>query len=188
MGIVALDELLSVDGERGETITLGDTIPDANAGPVGAYEVEEMRQLLAQSINRMPEREDFGADPRRLRRSHAGGDRPGSWGNREPGCVRSTPKPCCSCVRRSPRRLGETDLTGQVINRQRLGWSVAILGYRLVVVVLATCAALLALSGLFPSSAGASGLSPTPTATPVVGGGTRCADAIEHGPPGRALS
>lgn len=57
VGIVALDELLSVGGERGESMTLGDTIPDANDGPVGAYEVEEMRQLLAQSINRMPERE-----------------------------------------------------------------------------------------------------------------------------------
>ena len=57
VGIVALDELLSVGGERGESMTLGDTIADASDGPVGAYEVEEMRQLLAQSINRMPERE-----------------------------------------------------------------------------------------------------------------------------------
>ena len=54
---MALDELLSVGGERGESMTLGDTIPDSGDGPVGAYEVEEMRQLLAQSINRMPERE-----------------------------------------------------------------------------------------------------------------------------------
>jgi RNA polymerase sigma factor FliA len=57
LGIVALDELLSVSGERGESMTLGDTIADASDGPVGAYEVEEMRQLLADSINRMPERE-----------------------------------------------------------------------------------------------------------------------------------
>jgi RNA polymerase sigma factor for flagellar operon FliA len=57
VGLVALDELLSVSGERGESMTLGDTIPDAGEGPVGAYEVEEMRQLLAESINRMPERE-----------------------------------------------------------------------------------------------------------------------------------
>ena len=57
VGLVALDELLSVSGERGESMTLGDTIPDAGDGPVGAYEVEEMRQLLAESINRMPERE-----------------------------------------------------------------------------------------------------------------------------------
>jgi RNA polymerase sigma factor for flagellar operon FliA len=57
VGLVALDELLSVSGERGESMTLGDTIPDSGDGPVGAYEVEEMRQLLAESINRMPERE-----------------------------------------------------------------------------------------------------------------------------------
>lgn len=57
VGIFALDELLSVGGERGESMTLGDTIPDSGDGPVGSYEVEEMRQLLAQSINRMPERE-----------------------------------------------------------------------------------------------------------------------------------
>ena len=38
-------------------MTLGDTIADSSDGPVGAYEVEEMRQILARSINRMPERE-----------------------------------------------------------------------------------------------------------------------------------
>jgi RNA polymerase sigma factor for flagellar operon FliA len=57
VGLVALDELLSVSGERGESMTLGDTIPDNGEGPVGAYEVEEMRQLLADAINRLPERE-----------------------------------------------------------------------------------------------------------------------------------
>jgi RNA polymerase sigma factor FliA len=57
LGLAALDELLSVGAERGESMTLGDTIPDGAEGPVGAYEVEEMRQLLAESINRMPERE-----------------------------------------------------------------------------------------------------------------------------------
>lgn len=57
VGIVALDEMLSVGGDRGESLTLGDTIADSGAGPVGAYEVEEMRQLLGDAINRMPERE-----------------------------------------------------------------------------------------------------------------------------------
>jgi RNA polymerase sigma factor for flagellar operon FliA len=57
VGLVALDEMLSVGGDRGESLTLGDTIADAGDGPVGAYEVEEMRQLLAEAINRMPERE-----------------------------------------------------------------------------------------------------------------------------------
>jgi len=57
VGLVALDEMLSVGGDRGESLTLGDTIADSGDGPVGAYEVEEMRQLLAEAINRMPERE-----------------------------------------------------------------------------------------------------------------------------------
>lgn len=57
VGLVALDEMLSVGGERGESVTLGDTIADAGDGPVAAYEVEEMKGILADAINRMPERE-----------------------------------------------------------------------------------------------------------------------------------
>ena len=56
VGLVALDEMLS-GGERGESATLGDTLPDKGEGPVAAFEVEEMKQILADSINRMPERE-----------------------------------------------------------------------------------------------------------------------------------
>jgi RNA polymerase sigma factor FliA len=56
IGLVALDEMLG--GERGgDSMTLGDTIADAGDGPMAAYEVEEMRQILAQAINDMPERE-----------------------------------------------------------------------------------------------------------------------------------
>jgi RNA polymerase sigma factor FliA len=57
VGLVALDEMLSVGGDRGESVSLGDTIADAGEGPVAAYEVEEMRQILAEAINRMGERE-----------------------------------------------------------------------------------------------------------------------------------
>jgi len=57
VGLVALDEMLSVSGDRGESVTLGDTIADAHDGPVAVYEVEEMRHILAEAINRMPERE-----------------------------------------------------------------------------------------------------------------------------------
>jgi RNA polymerase sigma factor for flagellar operon FliA len=57
IGIAALDDVLSVGGERGESITLGDTIADTTQGPVAAFEVQEMRQLLAEAINRMGERE-----------------------------------------------------------------------------------------------------------------------------------
>src|SRR5690606_17052146 len=42
VGLVALDEMLSVGGDRGESLTLGDTIADGAEGPVGLYEVEEM--------------------------------------------------------------------------------------------------------------------------------------------------
>ena len=38
-------------------MTLGDTIADAADGPMAVFEGEEMRQILAQTINRMPERE-----------------------------------------------------------------------------------------------------------------------------------
>ncbi|MCU0274022.1 MAG: RNA polymerase sigma factor WhiG, partial [Acidimicrobiales bacterium] len=58
VGIAALDEMLSGGGtERGEGVTLGDTIADGGDGPVAAFEVEEMRQILAEAINRLPERE-----------------------------------------------------------------------------------------------------------------------------------
>jgi RNA polymerase sigma factor for flagellar operon FliA len=56
IGVVALDEMLS-GGERGDSMTLGDTVADTGEGPVAAYEVEEMRHILADAINRMPERE-----------------------------------------------------------------------------------------------------------------------------------
>ena len=54
-GLVALDEMLS-SGDR-DSMTLGDTLADQGMGPVAAYEVEEMRQILADAINRLPERE-----------------------------------------------------------------------------------------------------------------------------------
>jgi RNA polymerase sigma factor FliA len=57
VGLVALDEMLSVGGERGDSTTLGETIADRGEGPVAAFEVEEMRQLLADAINRMGDRE-----------------------------------------------------------------------------------------------------------------------------------
>ena len=57
VGLVALDEMLSVGGERGESTTLGESIPDKGDSPMAAYEVEEMKQILADAINRMPDRE-----------------------------------------------------------------------------------------------------------------------------------
>jgi RNA polymerase sigma factor for flagellar operon FliA len=58
VGVVALDEMLSSGGgERGESTTLGDTIPDKTEGPVALFEGEETKQLLAAAINRLGERE-----------------------------------------------------------------------------------------------------------------------------------
>jgi len=56
VGLVALDEMLS-GGERGESATLGDTLPDRGEGPVAAFEMEEMKQILASAINRLGDRE-----------------------------------------------------------------------------------------------------------------------------------
>lgn len=58
VGLAALDEILAVPGDKGEAITLGDTIADTSVhGPMGAFEVAETRQLLGQAINALPERE-----------------------------------------------------------------------------------------------------------------------------------
>ena len=58
VGLVALDELLAAGGsERGGSSTVGDTIADRAHDPVEAFEVDEMKHLLADAINRMPDRE-----------------------------------------------------------------------------------------------------------------------------------
>jgi len=56
VGIVALDEVLS-GGDRGEATTLGDTLADRGDGPMAAFEMEEMKQVLAGAINRLGDRE-----------------------------------------------------------------------------------------------------------------------------------
>src|SRR4029078_8707121 len=58
VNVVALDELLSVGGEKGDSLTLGDTLEDKGAeAPVLAFEGEETKYLLARAINQLPERE-----------------------------------------------------------------------------------------------------------------------------------
>jgi RNA polymerase sigma factor for flagellar operon FliA len=56
LGMVALDEMLSFGG-GGDSLTLGDTLADRQDGPGGVYERIELRQMLADAINRMGERE-----------------------------------------------------------------------------------------------------------------------------------
>ena len=56
-GLMALDEILSgAEGDRGGS-TLGDTIANGAGDPVEVFELEEMKHLLADLINRMPDRE-----------------------------------------------------------------------------------------------------------------------------------
>jgi RNA polymerase sigma factor for flagellar operon FliA len=58
VNVVALDELLSVGGEKGDKLSLVDTLEDTKAeDPVTAFESEETKYLLAQAINNLPERE-----------------------------------------------------------------------------------------------------------------------------------
>ncbi|MDQ3646443.1 MAG: RNA polymerase sigma factor WhiG [Actinomycetota bacterium] len=57
VSMVALDELMSGDqgGDRGSLI---DTLEDTRtASPMDAFESEEMKDILAQAVNRLPERE-----------------------------------------------------------------------------------------------------------------------------------
>jgi len=58
VNVVALDELLSVGGEKGDKLSLVDTLEDTKAeDPVTAFENEETKFLLARAINQLPERE-----------------------------------------------------------------------------------------------------------------------------------
>jgi len=58
VNVIALDELLNVGGERGDKMSLVDTLEDTKAeDPVAAFETEETKYLLARAINTLPERE-----------------------------------------------------------------------------------------------------------------------------------
>jgi RNA polymerase sigma factor for flagellar operon FliA len=56
VGVVALDEFVG-SSDRDAGATLGDTIASGDEGPVDVFEVQEMRALLGDTINRLPERE-----------------------------------------------------------------------------------------------------------------------------------
>ena len=58
MSVVALDELLSAGSERGDRLSLIDTLEDKGAeDPVAVFESQEMKGILAGAINRLGERE-----------------------------------------------------------------------------------------------------------------------------------
>jgi RNA polymerase sigma factor for flagellar operon FliA len=58
VNVVALDELLNVNGEKGDKVSLVDTLEDTRAeDPVRVFESQETKHLLARAINMLPERE-----------------------------------------------------------------------------------------------------------------------------------
>lgn len=58
VSLVALDELMMTGGEKGDKLSLIDTLEDTSSDdPVALFESEEMKHILAQAINRLSERE-----------------------------------------------------------------------------------------------------------------------------------
>lgn len=58
VSLVALDELMAVGGEKGDKLSLIDTLEDVHTeDPVSAFETEEMKHILAGAINKLSERE-----------------------------------------------------------------------------------------------------------------------------------
>jgi RNA polymerase sigma factor for flagellar operon FliA len=57
VGLVALDKILATGGERQAQAMLGEPGSEAAHDPVEAFEVDEMKVLLADAISRVPERE-----------------------------------------------------------------------------------------------------------------------------------
>jgi RNA polymerase sigma factor for flagellar operon FliA len=58
VSLVALDELWTVSGDRPDKISLADTVEDVKVkDPSKSYEIEEMKDIIAEAINRLPERE-----------------------------------------------------------------------------------------------------------------------------------
>lgn len=58
MSLVALDELWTVSGDKPDRISLADTVEDVKVkDPSQTFELEEMKDMIASSINRLPERE-----------------------------------------------------------------------------------------------------------------------------------
>ena len=57
ISLVALDELMSVES-GGDRLSMMETLEDTKtAGPTEAFESEEMKQILGEAVNRLPERE-----------------------------------------------------------------------------------------------------------------------------------
>ena len=58
-GLVALDEVVTSASSRTESVALIDTLPDRAEGPSGQYEHREMKEILAEAIDSMGDREKW---------------------------------------------------------------------------------------------------------------------------------
>jgi len=57
VGVAALDEVFSIGGERSGGASLGDSLPDAGDGPSALFDDKESKEILAQAIKLLGERE-----------------------------------------------------------------------------------------------------------------------------------
>ena len=58
VSLIALDEISSGDGEKGDKLSLLETLEDTRtANPMEAFESEEMREILVTAVNNLSERE-----------------------------------------------------------------------------------------------------------------------------------
>ena len=57
VSVLALDELVSVGADRGEQVSLIDTLADKHLDPTSGVESQETRGMLAAAINSLSERE-----------------------------------------------------------------------------------------------------------------------------------
>ncbi len=58
ISLVALDELWTVSGDKPDKISLADIVEDVKVkDPSKTFEIEEMKDIIAESINHLPERE-----------------------------------------------------------------------------------------------------------------------------------
>lgn len=58
VSLVALDELWTVGGDKPDRLSIADTVEDVKVkDPSKTFEIEEMRDIIAEAINRLPERE-----------------------------------------------------------------------------------------------------------------------------------
>ena len=85
VGVAALDEVFMVGGDRSDRTTLGDTIPDATAGPGGHVRGQGVQGDPGPGHHAARRAGEDGPLALLLRRSHPGGDRRHPRRDREPG-------------------------------------------------------------------------------------------------------